>query len=618
MNPAATEFVMQPSRASSSRPAPASLPSQEGRHSRCPALRAAAHSQEDQSTAVNSGPFSTAYDPVHHGHYGTWWSVPYIHPPYNTHQQPSQPRLPGSSAESQTMLAGSSSHRPTYQHTRGNEGSVGSLSSLDDHIPAPMSFFPERHSGMFLPSIGGLESSTRNRTLSSFVDPPSTLPHLNAITTPPAISSSPPIAQTATTRSRRAVALSEGRLDAVSPPSNRHTETDISESPRSATSPRTYYPPTSAYTATRTRHTHTRSHTDVSEPSSEEDGDMDPFETDVNTLLMLDGMPDLHATTEERVRAQQLLRGGLSSRRVASGKALAALERVNIPDLPENEKTCVICYNDYGVQTPEGINEVPLRLPKCKHVFGDHCIKKWFEENDTCPYCRDKVPSQPQFHYGSRTNMTQFIRAQQLRGQPRGHDSAGGSLQALLRYRPGAPAGDSFLGPSDSFVRRGDTHRAAAYSSRPRSPPSDMYESRRRTRARHGSLRGSPPIGRPISYSAGLVNIAPLTAHNQSSGRSQHQAPNHRHQASLPTLGGHMLPGTGIENPPYLLEHLLRPITNTNSTIDYSTQFSNMGMPPSLRDGPMPRAGPSHASGAPVTPLSPTISGPEIGMSGQN
>jgi len=151
--------------------------------------------------------------------------------------------------------------------------------------------------------------------------------------------------------------------DAVSPPSNRHTETDISESPRSATSPRTYYPPTSAYTATRTRHTHTRSHTDVSEPSSEEDGDMDPFETDVNTLLMLDGMPDLHATTEERVRAQQLLRGGLSSRRVASGKALAALERVNIPDLPENEKSAFIaCFLVCLVLTSHSLCHLLQRL----------------------------------------------------------------------------------------------------------------------------------------------------------------------------------------------------------------------------------------------------------------
>ena len=54
----------------------------------------------------------------------------------------------------------------------------------------------------------------------------------------------------------------------------------------------------------------------------------------------------------------------------------------------------MICYNEFGVENPEGINEAPLRLPNCKHVFGDHCIKKWFEESDSCPYCRDKVPSE--------------------------------------------------------------------------------------------------------------------------------------------------------------------------------------------------------------------------------
>lgn len=75
---------------------------------------------------------------------------------------------------------------------------------------------------------------------------------------------------------------------------------------------------------------------------------------------------------------------------------------------------CVICYNDFGTETPEGVREAPLRLPKCKHVFGDHCIKKWFEESDSCPYCRTKVPSENRFVADSRALM-EFMRA---RGQP--------------------------------------------------------------------------------------------------------------------------------------------------------------------------------------------------------
>jgi hypothetical protein len=52
----------------------------------------------------------------------------------------------------------------------------------------------------------------------------------------------------------------------------------------------------------------------------------------------------------------------------------------------------VICYNDYGVVNPEGISETPLRLPKCKHIFGDHCIKRWLKDSNTCPYCREPLP----------------------------------------------------------------------------------------------------------------------------------------------------------------------------------------------------------------------------------
>jgi len=75
---------------------------------------------------------------------------------------------------------------------------------------------------------------------------------------------------------------------------------------------------------------------------------------------------------------------------------------------------CIICYNEFGVENPEGINEAPLRLPRCKHVFGDHCIKKWFEESDSCPYCRDKVPSEPQFKAASQTLREYYGRARAL------------------------------------------------------------------------------------------------------------------------------------------------------------------------------------------------------------
>lgn len=46
------------------------------------------------------------------------------------------------------------------------------------------------------------------------------------------------------------------------------------------------------------------------------------------------------------------------------------------------------------MENPDGVLENPIRLPKCKHIFGEKCIKKWFQDSDTCPYCRDKLPSE--------------------------------------------------------------------------------------------------------------------------------------------------------------------------------------------------------------------------------
>ncbi|KAF5623324.1 e3 ubiquitin ligase hrd-1 [Fusarium sp. NRRL 52700] len=97
---------------------------------------------------------------------------------------------------------------------------------------------------------------------------------------------------------------------------------------------------------------------------------------------------------EALIRQMQFVRGSLTTKMVASQLTLQSLVSVKLEDLAETDRSCVICYNEYGVDTPEGIQEAPLRLPKCGHVFGDHCIKKWFEDSDSCPYCRDRLHSE--------------------------------------------------------------------------------------------------------------------------------------------------------------------------------------------------------------------------------
>ncbi|KAF6840076.1 RING-finger domain containing protein [Colletotrichum plurivorum] len=189
---------------------------------------------------------------------------------------------------------------------------------------------------------------------------------------------------------------------------------------------------------------------------------------------IIHGRMGAHDMDDNRIRAAQFLRGSVSTKMVASSSAIQSLQSVALSDLSESERSnseaCVICYNEFGVETPEGLKEAPLRLPKCKHVFGDHCIKKWFEESDSCPYCRDKMPSEPRM-----TSTNSMINRYIHRGFGETDIAHGAS--------------DSSLG-SASVPGHGER----------RSPPTDGGESRRRTRARHSAGRGphtphSPPFG---------------------------------------------------------------------------------------------------------------------------
>ena len=112
----------------------------------------------------------------------------------------------------------------------------------------------------------------------------------------------------------------------------------------------------------------------------------------------------------ERVRAARRA-AAAAVKFVASPSALAALEKVDLGSLIGDDRSkfcrgyciilelmqsdCIICYNEFGVKNPDGFIECPVRLPKCKHVFGDRCLKQWLQDSDSCPYCRDKLPSEP-------------------------------------------------------------------------------------------------------------------------------------------------------------------------------------------------------------------------------
>ncbi|KAL2118979.1 hypothetical protein VTJ04DRAFT_5938 [Mycothermus thermophilus] len=192
---------------------------------------------------------------------------------------------------------------------------------------------------------------------------------------------------------------------------------------------------------------------------------------------------------EDHVRAAQVLRGQLSgTKRVASKQALAQLQSVDPSTLPEGERTCVICYNDFGQKSPEGVIEAPLRLPKCKHVFGDHCLKKWFEESDSCPYCRDKVPSEPAMGPAFRAFQNYYRRHHRAIGSS-SSSAAASSEESMLR---------AIAEQQREFTRYRIRQEVAsiARSRERRSPPSEP-ENHRRTRPRHASFAPTSYISPP-------------------------------------------------------------------------------------------------------------------------
>ncbi|KAL8370132.1 hypothetical protein RB595_000488 [Gaeumannomyces hyphopodioides] len=232
--------------------------------------------------------------------------------------------------------------------------------------------------------------------------------------------------------------------------------------------------------------------------------------------------------TEDRIRRQQLLRGAITNKRIASRGALASLQSVDIDSLQENERTCVICYNEFGVPNPEGINEAPLRLPKCKHVFGDHCIKKWFEESDSCPYCRDKVPSEPAMRLNPRS--VNIFAGALPDGRPALMSGNGTGTAALV-----SDAGFLYRAAhANPYGAAGGASRAAWQAAR-RSPPEDIDARSRRTRPRHGSLRGAPSTG---SSNGGSARPNSFAGASSSTPSSQQVSPGRDRYYSGSTMGG--------------------------------------------------------------------------------
>ncbi|KAK6755226.1 hypothetical protein RB195_013915 [Necator americanus] len=73
---------------------------------------------------------------------------------------------------------------------------------------------------------------------------------------------------------------------------------------------------------------------------------------------------------------------------ILSRRAINAMNNlfpiVTTEDLSAMDATCIICRDE---MTPES---APKRLP-CGHVFHTHCLRSWFQRQQTCPTCRTDI-----------------------------------------------------------------------------------------------------------------------------------------------------------------------------------------------------------------------------------
>ncbi|KAI1807155.1 hypothetical protein F4811DRAFT_37985 [Daldinia bambusicola] len=654
MDPSTMDFMMHPPEHIG--PSSSSANVDHAARSACPALRAAAVAEHNQHPPVMfpSRPPNYYFDPVHSNpHF--WQTLPPPHarwtsdPPFQ-HSPPILPLTTGQMNQPPYQSNGpnlynSHSNPPQFR----NRAPLLSLQRIGGTAPIQHSQGSYSGSNQSQPQAGipgetgpGASVHGPRTNLPSLASMPPTSTGQNLQTTFPQTSHpTQPSSQHNPAFPRHSIPSPFTASDAT-PPSSGQTDFGSSNSSNSSSSspprrapggPRTSDMPNEATSSEPRRASTTRSRRAVprlpSESGWSSDDDSEPDAAALSFLeAAVSSTPGIDNAPDERMRAHQLIRGAMSSnKRVASKKAITSLESVAIPSLPENERTCVICYNDYGVETPEGISENPLRLPKCKHVFGDHCIKKWFEESDSCPYCRDKVPSEPQYRNTMHAhNVYRFLRqhhqvAMQMQMRnAREHersdadplrqptDAMLGGLAALASSPFQEIEHTSLNGAS---ARRQDNQ--STYNSRTpawhgnfgdRHSPLPFNEAgdRRRVRPRHGSLRGYPS-GRTHFSSTSAVPTPQYPWPNRPTVNHSH---NRQHSASSVN-------------------------TTTRPTFDASVhafQFQPpMGgvPPPEPYLNPLNIPGPGnngedypilpHMRSQHVSPLSPTYAGPEVYMS---
>ncbi|KAM0137193.1 hypothetical protein ACHAO1_004145 [Botrytis cinerea] len=291
--------------------------------------------------------------------------------------------------------------------------------------------------------------------------------------------------------------------------------------------------------------------------SDQDDDLMGGFEA--AQMQMLDNAAFASALRSRGVNLSRALDPGNYGKGTPSKKFLSSLQKMNTDALTQEERSCSICYEEIGVANPEGVIEQPLRMPKCKHIFGDVCLKTWFKENDSCPYCRDKVPTQ-----STRKVIEQLVR-QQMRSR---HNITARSAEAGL-VNSGA------LDPQDYHT--------------PVWQATDTTPNRRHVA--RGRMAGSgtapaPSVRRPSSLSSNRLYIPTSQLQNEVNPFHTHSRHNSNSEEGSPGTMGGSITNNGQRQPAPPPANSLGPSANSTGYMfptnlpPGSSAVSNTFMPP--------------------------------------
>lgn len=73
--------------------------------------------------------------------------------------------------------------------------------------------------------------------------------------------------------------------------------------------------------------------------------------------------------------------------RLQTENLLDNLKEVNVEEIPEPDRLCAICYEDFE----GGVGAMPVIETECQHRFHKQCIKKWLQLKNVCPLCHRPV-----------------------------------------------------------------------------------------------------------------------------------------------------------------------------------------------------------------------------------